>query len=306
VIAEEPSVAIIILNWNGLEDTTECLESLKRISYSNYHVIVVDNGSEGDDVGILRKKFGDFIQIIENGCNYGFAEGNNIGMRHAIQHYNPAYILLLNNDTVVDPDCLAESVKMAESDPQIGIVGPKVLYYNKPDRIQSAGGLINWWTGRTTLLGCNQIESEELNITREVDWVLGCAMLARQETIQKVGLLYSEYFAYVEEVDWCARSQRAGYKVMYTPKAVLFHKRRIKRVDRVRLYYRTRNRFKFMQRNATRIQFASFLAYFFLMEMLRTQITILWWKDLLLLPAFYRGIYDGIRFMLKGADCENW
>ena len=125
-----PRVSVVILNLNGLEHTLECLESLKKITYPNYDVIVVDNASNGDDVKILREKSGDYVHIIENDKNYGFAEGSNIGMRYALRTFCPAYLLLLNNDTVVAPDFLDELVKVAESSDEIGIVGPKIYYYD--------------------------------------------------------------------------------------------------------------------------------------------------------------------------------
>ena len=134
-----PKVSIIILNWNSLDDTVHCLESLEKITYPNYDIIVVDNGSKGNDAEILREKFKGYIHIIENDKNYGFPEGCNIGMRYALKNSAPDYILLLNNDTTVAPDFLAEMVKIAESDPLIGIAGPKIYFYHEPYKIQSVG-----------------------------------------------------------------------------------------------------------------------------------------------------------------------
>ena len=120
-IDKKPEVSIIILNWNGLEDTIECLESLKKITYPNYKLIIVDNGSEGNDVAVLRHRFGSYIHIIEKDKNYGFTEGNNIGMRYALKG-EARYILLLNNDTIVDPDFLSNLIKVAAGDPKIGLL----------------------------------------------------------------------------------------------------------------------------------------------------------------------------------------
>jgi len=112
----------------------ECLESLRNITYPDYEVIVVDNASEGNDVRILREKFGDYIHIIENDKNYGYTGGNNIGMKYAMAHHQPDYILILNNDTVVAPNFLTGMIGAAESDDSIGVVGPKVCYNDPPDR----------------------------------------------------------------------------------------------------------------------------------------------------------------------------
>lgn len=304
-----PKVCIIILNWNGLEDTIECLESLKKVTYPDYEVILVDNGSEGNDVEILRERFGDHIQIIENDKNYGFAEGCNIGMRYALENSDPDNILLLNNDTAVDPDFLTELVKVAESDSLIGIVGPKVCFYHEPNVIQSAGGQINWWTGQASLIGCTQFDKEQFDEIREVDWVSGCALLIKRKVIEQVGLLYAPYFAYFEEAEWCTRVTRAGYEVIYVPKAHLWHKSQfsISRTDGLPMYHMSRNRFLFMKRNSTRLQFISFLVYFFLKDFLLSSVLILArQKDPKLLLSFYRGTYDGINLTLKGYKGEGW
>ena len=123
--SDSPKVAIVILNWNGLADTLECLDSLQKIVYPNYVVVVIDNGSNGNDAEIIKKKFGDFVFVIEEEKNLGFAGGCNEGIRWAL-HSGAKYVLLLNNDTVVDPNFLIELVNVAQNDPQIGIVGPKV------------------------------------------------------------------------------------------------------------------------------------------------------------------------------------
>lgn len=297
-----PEVSIIILNWNGLNDTVECLESLKKIDYPHYRVILVDNGSEGDDVEVLREKYGDYIHIIENDRNYGFSEGNNIGMRYVLENYSPDFFLLLNNDTVVDPGFLSSLVEVAESDPEIGIVGPKICFYNEPNIIQSAGMQIDWWRGRILLDTSTQIDEGQCDETREVDWVVGCALLIKRNTVGEIGMLYAGYFSYVEEADWCARATRAGYIVTYIPTAQIWHKRKlpIDRIDGFQLYYLTRNRFLFMKRNSTKLQLISFFVYFFLRDFLLIPLRLIFrQKDPKLLRNFYKGTCDGIFLILK-------
>ena len=118
-----PKISVIILNWNELDDTIECLDSLKKITYPNYEIIVVDNGSKGNDAQVLQEKFSDYIHLIQNDRNYGFTGGTNIGMRYALNNSAPDYILVLNSDTVVDSEFLAEMVKVTEADPASGIAG---------------------------------------------------------------------------------------------------------------------------------------------------------------------------------------
>ena len=224
----QPKVSIIILNWNGLEDTIECLESLKKITYPNYEVIVVDNASQGDDVRNLREKFGDYIHIIRNDSNYGFAEGNNVGIRYGLNNSNPAYFLLLNNDTVVAPDFLDELIKVARSDSEIGIVGPKIYYYDfngRKDVIWSAGGKIEWW--RRWIyhgIGSNDDDLPQYQNVADVDWISGAAMMIRASIIQELSLLDSHYFLGNEDVEYCLKVRQRGFRIVYVPTARVWHK----------------------------------------------------------------------------------
>ena len=297
-----PRVCIIILNWNGLEDTIECLASLKKVTYRNYEVIVVDNGSEGNDVEILRKNFKDYIHIIENDKNYGFAEGCNIGVRYALENSDADYMLLLNNDTVVAPDFLAELVKVAESDPLIGIVGPKIYFYFEPNKIQSAGAQIHWRTGEVSLIGYREIDVGQSDEVREVEWVSGCAFLIRTKNIRDIGLMHAEYFTYFEDTDLCVRCRKAGYRVIYVPGARIWHKQQldVREMNSLQWYYATRNRFLFMRRNSTTIQLISFLAHFFLKIGPLSISLLIRRKDPKLLLGYYRGLCAGIRLAATG------
>lgn len=224
----QPRVSIIIINWNGVEDTIECLESLRMITYPNYDVVVVDNASAGDDVQILRDKFGDYIHIIENDRNYGFAEGNNVGMRNSLNRFNPDYLLLLNNDTVVAPDFLDELVKVAETKTEIGIVGPKIYYYDfqgRKDVIWCTGGRIMKWR-RWIYQGIAWNDSDLLRYQNvgEVDWMSGAAMMIKRSVIEKLYFLDSHYFFGDEDVDYCLKARKHGFKVLYVPTSRVWHK----------------------------------------------------------------------------------
>jgi len=264
---KSPKVSIIILNWNGLDDTIECLESLKKITYPSYKVILVDNASERNDVEVLRDKFGDYIQIIENDRNYGFAEGNDIGMRYALKE-GTDYILLLNNDTVVDPEFLTELVNVAESHERAGIVGPKFYDYDKPDAIQSCGGKLNLWTGGFHWIGMHEKDSGQYEKVFEVDNILGAALLAKASMIIEVGMLDPIFFANWEETDWCMRARKRGYKIICNPKAKVWHKisRSLPLYDSKRIYLILRNNIIFMRKNSRITHFPSFLAFYFLLR----------------------------------------
>lgn len=263
-----PKVSIIILNWNGLKDTIECLESLRKITYPDYQVLVVDNGSTGADVKALRERFRNYIHIIENDKNYGFAEGNNIGMRYALTNYNPDYLLLLNNDVSVDPDFLTELVKAAEKNPKIGLLGPVIYDYYRQSvvRGQGSGLRINWWTGTHVAIR-SKLGGQEVDGIREADFVEGSCMLVRRNVIDKVGILDTAYFAYWEEADWCVRIKRAGYRVCCVLSSKIWHKSPRSHLDSRRLYYLLRNNIMFMRKNADKKYMPTFLVYFFCIKL---------------------------------------
>lgn len=302
-----PKVSLIILNWDGLEDTIECLECLKKITYSNYEVIVVDNGSRGNDAQVLKERFGNYIHLIENDRNYGFAEGANIGMRYALNNSAPDYILLLNNDTVVDPKFLAEMVEVAQADPAIGIAGAKIYYYDDPERLQFVWGKINLWTGQPfqkPKIIAEKIQNIEFDRGQydrieevETGWVAGCCFLIKRQTLQKIGLLDKDYALYWEEPDYCLRAQKAGYRIIYVPQAKVWHKggASTKKATETSRYHSVRSRFHFMKKHASTWQYRCFLIYFFGFYLwLATGYYLILHRNLNLLISFYRGARDGL------------
>lgn len=260
---KSPRVSIIVLNWNGLKDTIECLESLKKITFSSYQAIVVDNGSGGNDVETIKDRFGDYVHIIENDRNYGFAEGNNIGMRYALTAQSPDYLLLLNNDIVVAPDFLTELVDVAENDHEIGLLGPLVYDYYKPNEIRGTGSGqgINWWRGVTVPIMSSNLNQETKGIL-EADSIEGSCMLTPRNVLDRVGMLDGEYFAYWEEIDWCVRIRKAGYKICCVRNSKIWHKVQPSYIDSRKLYYFLRNNILFMRKNAEKKYLATFFPYF--------------------------------------------
>ncbi len=302
-----PKVSIIILNWNGLKDTIECLESLKKITYPTYQVIVVDNGSKGNDAQVLQEKFGDYIHLIQNDKNYGFAEGANIGMRYALNKLNPDYLLLLNNDTVVDSEFLTEMVTVAGTDAAIGIAGAKLYYYDNPNQLQSLWGKVDFWKGQ--VIGTPKIVTEKIKSIefdegqydqiREVECIRGSCFLIKKRALEDIGLLDKSYFCFWEETDYCMRAKKAGFRIVYAPRAKVWHKlgQSVKKVSGGNLnrYYSTRNRFRFMKKHATRWQYRCFLLYFFgFYFWLATGYYLVYCHSLKALTSFYRGVKDGL------------
>jgi len=237
-------VSIIILNWNGLKDTIECLESLKKITYPDYEVIVIDNGSVGNDPDVLEEKYKDYIKIIRNKKNLGFAGGNNVGIRKVLKEGKSKYVLLLNNDTIVEPNFLDELVKTGKEDEKTGVVGGKIYYYDKPDKIWYGGGRINLLTSRTPH------EVEDFFEVKSVNFITGCLMLIKTKVFKEVGLLNEDYFLTVEDWDFSYRVKEK-YNIKITPHAIIYHKVSVStggEKSPFNIYYCHRNRWIFINK----------------------------------------------------------
>lgn len=303
----QPFVCIIILNWNGLKDTIECIESLKKIKYQNYKIIVVDNASSNDEAYALREKYPEGIDILLAKENYGYTGGNNIGIEYALEKYNPDFILILNNDIIVDQDFLNHLVNVAQSDPQIGIVGGKVYYHRYPNLIQAAGAGLNMYFGKFYHIGDRKIDHKRYDYQKRVDYVMGCCMLIKRKVIEKVGLLDERYFCYWDESDYCFRCHRVGYDVVYTPLAKIWHKNPVKlkiwehsqnkgRKTILPYYFSTRNNFIFMRKHANTLQYISFILYFFTFRFIfQTGVCLVFHRDYQRYIALWKGIIDGIK-----------
>jgi len=249
-MAKSPKVGIIILNWNQEKDTTACLSSLSKIDYSNYEIVVVDNGSRDGSPEKIKAKFHN-ITLIKNKENLGFAEGNNVGIRYLMAK-SVDYILLLNNDTIVESNFLTELVRVGESSTDIGILAPKIYFLDKPDQIWYAGGYFRRITGKTYHRGLFEKDSGQYDEVAGVDFVSGCAMLIKKEILEKLKGLDPDYFNSHEDVDFCLRTKALHYKLLYVPTSKIRHKFAQAmggRFSSFYIYYRVRNSLLFMEKN---------------------------------------------------------
>jgi len=241
---------IVVLNWNGKQDTLECLKSLQNVTGPEHEILVVDNGSEdGSEEAIRAAHPG--IPVLQTGSNLGFAGGNNRGIEWALEH-GADFVLLLNNDTVVAPDFLEAMVAVAREDPQVGVVGASIAYEERPDRLWAfGGGRFDIATGWVRHLQ-EPVEGERLlpQGNRHF-YVTGCAMLLRRELLEEVGLLDTSYFHFCEDVDLCLRAEKAGYAVAVADRARILHK--VSATTRVSsplfLYYNLRSRLSLVRRH---------------------------------------------------------
>jgi GT2 family glycosyltransferase len=245
-----PSINLIILNWNGYEDTAELLCSLQKVRSQNFNTLVVDNDSKGDDAEKLEINFKGFIKILKCQSNLGFAGGNNEGIKKALGE-NADYILLINNDTTVEPDFLESLLKVFGKNSKTGIVAPQINYYNQPNKIWTEGGRISRLRG-SGFAYSDRFEDDGVKGDKIVNFVSGCCMLIKKEVFETVGLFDDFFFLYVEDADFCYRVGKAGFKIIVSHESKIFHKIGSSTNNNflnLPLYYTTRNRLYFARKN---------------------------------------------------------
>ncbi|MCS6821873.1 MAG: glycosyltransferase family 2 protein [Microscillaceae bacterium] len=338
-----PKVYIILLNYKLWKDTIECLESLFRLEYPNFQVVVVDNPtnphnnslaniqqwargelvidfsnsplqhlvcppvSKPIEVMTIQEKEVDILPkfnentkkpqliLIQAQENRGFAVGNNIAIRYCLQQNDFDYIWILNNDTVVEKEALTHLVATYEANKhtKLGILGGKVRYYHFPDTLQcAAGATYNKWLAYGKQIGTGQKDKGQFDNTNfRFDLVIGACMFVSKHFIEKVGLLGEDYFLYFEEQDWAERAKRAGFRLGYTHKAVIYHKEgstvggnqlNIKAISKLSDFYYARSKILFTRK------FHQGLCLF----------TVYLSFGIVLFNRLIRGQYDRIRMIL--------
>lgn len=244
-----PSVLIVIVNFNGATDTIECIKSLEKISFKNYQIQIVDNSSDEENKKLLITKLSNKIKVIYSSTNLGFAGGNNIGIKESLKK-NYDYTLLLNNDTLVEPDFLTNLTVEAQKNCEIGILAPKINYNLKRNFVWSAGGRISRIRGSGFSKYENKKDSKEIK-NRDVEFVSGCCLLIKNEVFEKVGLLDENYFLYLEDTDFCQRVINAGFKIRLVASSKIYHKvnsTTARHQTSLPIYYTTRNRLYFSKK----------------------------------------------------------
>ena len=217
-----PKVVLLILTWNRRDDVLRCVASLSRLTYPDYLPVVIDNASVDGTIAALRAGYPD-LTIIENAHNLGYAAGNNVGIRWALEH-GADYVLVINNDTEVTPDMLTELVRVAESDATIGVVGCRNILMDDPRRLWGAYGVLTYGPFVVRTAGEGALDSPNWHTVRDVDWVVGNGYLWRRAALERIGWLDESFFAYHEDVDWCLRARAAGFRVVYAGTAAILHK----------------------------------------------------------------------------------
>jgi len=224
LMQDYPLVSVIVLNYNGLkylgEGLKECLDSVFRTDYPNLEVIFVDNGSEDASVDYVRENFEEAtIRVLENESNLGFSEGFNRGIKAS----KGKYLALLSNDMTVDPKWLDPIIKLMESEPKIGLAGFKRLIYGTKNRIDGVGGDL-FLCGRARPVGTYETDRRQYDTIKEDLDYIGGAMVLRRKILREVGLFDPDYFIFYEDVDLCYRIRKHGYKTIYVPDAIIYHR----------------------------------------------------------------------------------
>jgi len=249
---ELPLVAIIILNWNRREDTVACLTSLQNSSYPNCLIILVDNGSSDGTANHIRNCF-PTVHVLENGQNLGFAEGNNVGIRYAMAR-GARYLYLLNNDTIVDAQCIQHLADAGQAYPAAGALCPTVISMSQPERLEFAGA--TWSPQEAVFKFHRPSQTDNLHQDRQVietDTLLGCALFCTAAAISAIGMLDPRFYLLWEESDWCARARSRGFSLLYVPAAKIWHKGSVSfsegRWSVQYRYYFIRNRLLWFEKN---------------------------------------------------------
>lgn len=221
--ASHQLVAIVILTWNNPDDTLDCLRTVTALDCSALTTIVVDNGSTDDSVARIRAAH-PAVELIETGENLGYAGGNNVGIRHALDAGADA-ICILNNDVTIEPDFLAPLLAALRERPDVGIVTPLVAQQTDDDRcVWALGSAVNWRTAAVTRNHAGEpVEQWRDRPPIEVDIASGAAMLVRREVLQQAGLMDERFFLYFEEVDWSLAVRKAGYRILAVPASLVWH-----------------------------------------------------------------------------------
>lgn len=244
---DHPMVSIISINFNQPDVTAEMIESVRKITYPNVEVIIVDNASTKGNVDELKNKYPEII-LIKSKENLGFAGGNNLGIKKC----KGEYILLLNNDTEVDPGFLEPMIAKFQNNPEIGAISPKIYFHHTPGMLQFTGiSEISKYTTRSTGWGYGKMDEGQFDEDKETFFAHGAAMMVPRKVIKNVGLMAEIYFLYYEEMDWGQRIRNAGYKIFYVHNAVIYHKESVStgKESPLKTYYMNRARIIYMRRN---------------------------------------------------------
>jgi len=267
-----PKVSIILLNYNGYEDTIDCFQSLQKVNYNNFEIVIVDNASPDQSMGKISAYMQDKriehilfedpntamdnmlpkpkISLIQSGFNGGYGHGNNIGIKYALKN-DADYVLILNNDTVVEPDFLEPLVMLCEEDENIGIASGKIYFHDRPDTLWFIGGSLNPYTAKITHFNFNEKDTGQIP-KKPINFITGCMWLIPKKIFATIGFINEDYFMYVEDLEYCQRVINKSYTLGISENSRVFHKAGAAsggHLSDFSTYWISRNKIKFISAN---------------------------------------------------------
>lgn len=287
-------VSIITVNYNQPETTEALLQSvISKNNYQEIQMIVVDNGSQNDPVPGWKNKY-PWVHFVRSENNLGFAGGNNLGIRESTGDY----LFLINNDTEVTPGLIGSLSAQLEKNPQVGIISPKIKYFDAPDTLQYAGFTsMNYYSARNQCIGQFEKDAGQYDhLTGKTGFAHGAAMMVRKCALKKAGLMPEQFFLYYEELDWCDRFKRIGYEVWVDMQAVIYHKESISVGENsmLKTYFMNRNRMLYIRRNAPFFKRKVFYLHFLFLVMPRNVLSYLRENNLAYVGLMFRSVWWNI------------
>ncbi len=286
-------ISFVTVNFNGLRDTIELIETIHHYLPSIYEIIVVDNASQEDELSVIKDRFPE-VRCVQSNINLGFAGGNNLGIRQAIGKY----VMLINNDAVLTDDSVLRLVQVLDDRSEVGAVSPKILFASEPSCIQYAGySSMTRFTIRNRTIGYGERDKGQYDCSGPVAFLHGAAMMFRREIISTVGHMPEVFFLYYEEMDWCSAISRKGYILWYESACCVFHKesRSVGLSSPLKVYYQFRNRMLYAWRNRSGMTRWLAVLYLLFVVLPRTAIPYLMHGRLDLVSAVFKG---GVNFVL--------
>ena len=295
---------VIVLNFNGEHLLPACLDSLAGQTGADIDTVVVDNGSSDGSAALVARKYpwARFIALSENS---GFSTANNVALRDALDR-GSEFALLLNNDTFAAPDFVAQMLAVIQSDSRIAAVCPKIYFAHQPNVLWYAGGDFSLWTSFNNHRGWRKADRGQFDHIQEITQATGCAMLVRLRTLQEVGLLDEQFWAYVEDLDWSVRFLKKGHRLAFAPKARLWHLDGATAVGAMgsgskvlRQFLSTRNMVFLARKHVSWWQAPSYIFGFLFNHIAFYTGLRLWHRDFRAVSAIYRGLNQGLRTSLN-------
>ena len=249
-------IGILLVNYNGKNFLNDCINSIYKMKYKNIDILVVDNDSHDNSIDLLEIEYPD-VKVIKTGDNIGVAAGNNVGIRHFIKT-DCDYILIMNNDVEVDKNMLNYLIQQAGPNT---ITVPKIYYFNDKDVIWFGGGHINWHKGICVHEGYNERDNKKYDSDRYITYAPTCCMLVHKSVFDKIGIMDENYFMYFDDTDFCVRAIDGGVKILYVPKAFMWHKVSSSSGgpdSKISIYYNYRNQLYFINKFKEKVRLSCY------------------------------------------------